>query len=95
MTTKRVSVAEAKRELPRILKQSENEDILVFNERKGALAGAIISAETYGQVSRVRAYLDALRISGKTKGRSLQVTDLIRRSRSELEGRRRGSPERV
>lgn len=89
MTTKRVSVAEAKRELPRLLRESEKADILVFNERKGVLAGAIVSAETYGQVSRVRAYLDALRISGKTKGRRLQVADLIRRSRSELEARAR------
>lgn len=89
MTTKRVSVAEAKRDLPRLLKESVQADILVFNERRGALAAAIVSAETYGQVARLRAYLDALRISGKTKGRRLQITDLIRTSRSDLEARAR------
>ena len=87
MTIKSVSVAEAKRGLSRLLKETEQADILVFNERKGALAGAIVSAETYGQVARVRAYLDALRISGKTRGRRLQVAELIRKSRSELEAR--------
>lgn len=89
MTTKRVSVAEAKRELPRLLKESEKADILVFNERRGALAAAIISAESYGKVSRARAYLDALEISDKTRGRRLRVSRLIRKSRSELEGRSR------
>lgn len=87
MTIKSVSVAEAKRGLSRLLKETEQADILVFNKRKGALAGAIVSAETYGQVARVRAYLDALRISGKTRGRRLQVAKLIRKSRSELEAR--------
>lgn len=89
MTTKRVSVAEAKRDLPRLLKESERADILVFNERRRALAAAIVSAETYGQVARLRAYLEALRISAKTKGLRLQVADLIRTSRAELEARAR------
>ncbi|OFX30379.1 MAG: hypothetical protein A2Z07_12370 [Armatimonadetes bacterium RBG_16_67_12] len=89
MTIKRVSVAEAKRDLPRLLKESAEADILVFNKRRGALAGAIVSAETYEHVSRIKAYLDALRISDKTRGRRLRVSDLMRKSRSELETRGR------
>jgi len=72
-----------------LLKESAEADILVFNKRRGALAGAIVSAETYEHVSRIKAYLDALRISDKTRGRRLRVSDLMRKSRSELETRGR------
>lgn len=89
MTTKRVSVAKAKRDLPRLLKESAEADILVFNERRGALAGAIVSAETYERISRIMAYLDALKISDQTRGRRLRVSELIRKSRSDLAARGR------
>ena len=89
MTTKRVSVAAAKRDLPRLLKESQQTDILIFNERAGALAGALLSGQTYQQFARVRAYLEALRISGQTRRRRLQVAELLKRSRSELEARHR------
>jgi len=89
VTTKRVSVTEAKRDLPSLLKESQRTDVLVFNERKGTLAAAIVSPMAYGELSRVRAYLDARRISEKTAGRRLRVSDLIRKSRAELEARGR------
>lgn len=87
MTTKRVSVATAKRDLPRLLKESQRADILVFNERAGTFAGAIVSGETYERLSHLKAYLEALRISDKTRSRDLRVSALVRKARTELEAR--------
>lgn len=87
MSTRRVSVARARRDLPRLLKESREADILIFNERIGTLAGALVSGDAYRRVSRLQAYLDALVLSDKTGHRKLRISDLIRRARVELEGR--------
>jgi PHD/YefM family antitoxin component YafN of YafNO toxin-antitoxin module len=84
MTTKRVSVAEAKRDLPRLLRESRQADIMIFNERARALAGVIVSAATYEELSRLKAYREALRLSEQTRNRMLDVRDLIRRARIDL-----------
>jgi hypothetical protein len=81
MTTRRVSVAAAKKDLSRLLKESRKADILIFNERAGALAGALVSGEAYREVLRLKAYLEALRISDKTRMRGPQVLRLLRKSR--------------
>ena len=89
MAIKRVSVATARRDLPRLLKESQRTDILIFNERAGTFAGAIVSGETYQRLSHLKAYLEALRISDKTRARDLQVNALVRKARAELEARSR------
>lgn len=89
MSRDRVSVAEGKREFTRLLREAREKQvpILIFNERLDELAGAILSPEEYERYERLRAYFEALRLSEKLSHLKLNLPQLIRQSRQELEER--------
>jgi len=85
----RVSVAEGKKGLSRLLKKAAEEDsaVLIYNERRGELAGALLSPAEYERYGRLRAYFEALRLSRKFSAVDLDLAELGRASRQELEDR--------
>lgn len=89
MDGKRVSVAEGKKGFTQLLKEAKEKDIpvLIFNERSGEFAGAILSPEEYERYERLRAYFEALRLSKKFAHLKIDVSELVRESRQELEER--------
>jgi len=89
MDGKRVSVAEGKKEFTQLLKEAREKriPILIFNERLEALAGAILSPEAYEQYERLRAYFEALRLSQRFARLKIDLPNLVRQAREELEER--------
>ncbi|MCS6903437.1 MAG: type II toxin-antitoxin system Phd/YefM family antitoxin [Candidatus Bipolaricaulota bacterium] len=89
MTAKRVSVAEGKRDFTQLLKEAREKQmpILIFNEREDEFAGAILSPQEYERYEKLNACFEALRLSKKFEHLALNVPELVRRSRQELEER--------
>ena len=89
MSSKRVSVAEGKKEFTQLLREARDRQvpILVFNERLNKLAGAILSPEEYEKYERLRAYFEALRLSEKFAHLKLDLPQLVRQSHQELKER--------
>ena len=89
MTTTRISIAEGKKSFTQLLKEAREKHIpiLIFNEREGKLAGAILSPEEYERYEQLNAYFEALRLSKKFEHLDLDVPSLVRRARRELEER--------
>ncbi len=87
-TTTRVSVAEGKKDLSRLLREATaRSPILIFNERKGELAGALLSPSEYERYERLQGYFEALRLSRKFAPLELDLAALVQASRTELDGR--------
>jgi len=85
----RVSVAEGKKDLSRLLKEATTarSPILIFNERKGELAGALLSPAEYERYKRLQGYFEALRLSRKFAPLELDLATLVQASRAELDER--------
>ena len=81
----KVSVAEARNDLTKLIKKAEKEEIIVT--RHGKPAAVLVSYEEYEQLQRLRAYMSMVRISEKLKNSGLSVTKLVKESRRELEER--------
>jgi PHD/YefM family antitoxin component YafN of YafNO toxin-antitoxin module len=84
-----VSVAEGKKDLSRLLREAAEarSPVLIFNKRKGKLAGALLSPEEYERYERLQGYFEALRLSRKFAPLDLDLAALVRASRAELDGR--------
>lgn len=91
MAGRRVSVAQGKRDFTRLLREvrERQEPVLIYDFREGAPAGVLISPEEYDHYRSLRAYTEAVRISKSTRHLDLNATKLARRSRRDLEARRR------
>nr|BAL59199.1 hypothetical protein HGMM_OP3C354 [Candidatus Acetothermum autotrophicum] len=89
MDSKRVSVAEGKKEFTQLLKEAREKQmpILIFNERSAEFAGALLPPEEYERYERLRAYFEALRLSQKFAHLKLDLPELVRQAREELEER--------
>ncbi|MBI4639740.1 MAG: hypothetical protein HY731_03550 [Candidatus Tectomicrobia bacterium] len=89
MNSKRVSVAEGKKEFTQLLKEAREKQIpiLIFNQRLDELVGAILAPEEYEQYERLCAYFEALRLSQKFAHLDIDLPQLVRQSREELEER--------
>jgi hypothetical protein len=87
MNYKRVSVAEGKQSLPRLLREVEQADTTVLIYRRDQLAGAIVGSEAFERLMRVQAYVDALQLSEQLSGLPVNAVDLARDARGEAEGR--------
>lgn len=89
MAVKRVSVATGKKEFTQLLKEAREKHmpILIFNERADEFAGAILSPQEYERYEQLKAYFEALRLSKKFEHLAIDVPELVRRSRQELEER--------
>ncbi len=89
MESKRVSVAEGKKDFTQLLREAREKQmpILVFNERLDELAGAILSPEEYERYELLHAYFEALRLSQKFADIKLDLPELVRQARQELEER--------
>ncbi len=88
-TTARVSVAEGKKDLSRLLREAAEarSPIPIFNERKGELAGALLSPAEYERYGRLKGYFEALRLSQKFAPLELDLDALVKASRAKLNGR--------
>jgi hypothetical protein len=89
MKSKKVSVAEGKRDFTQLLKEARDKriPILIFNERVAELAGAILPPEEYRQYERLSAYFEAIRLSKKFADLDIDIPELTRKTRKELEER--------
>jgi hypothetical protein len=89
MDSKRVSVAEGKKEFTQLLKEARKKQIpiLIFNERLDDFAGALLPPEAYEHYERLRAYFEALRLSQKFADLKIDLPSLVRQAREELEER--------
>lgn len=92
MESRRVSVAEGKREFTQLLKEAQEKGIpiLIINERAHRLAGVILSPDEYERYEKLRAYFEALRLSQKYAHLKVDLPELVRQAREELEDRTRG-----
>ncbi|MFQ5738937.1 MAG: hypothetical protein ACE5JX_07965 [Acidobacteriota bacterium] len=90
MNAKRVSVAEGKKGFTQLLREAREKQIpiLIFNRRIGEFAGAILAPEDYERYERLHAYFEALRLSKKFGHVDIDIPELVRQSRAELEERR-------
>lgn len=87
MHFKRVSVAEGKQTLPRLLREVEKADTTILIYRRDELAGAIIGSLAFERLMRLQAYVDALRLSEQLSGLPVNAVDLARAARDEVEAR--------
>ena len=89
MKDRRVSVANGKRAFTQLLKEvrKTHAPVLIYDERRNKLAGALLSPEEYERYTRMRAYFEAVRLSEMFQHLELNAADLARRSRRDLEGR--------
>ena len=81
----KVSVAEARNDLTKLIKKAEKEEIIVT--RHGKPAVVLLSYEEYERWRRIRSYLNMVRISKSLKGSGISATELYEESRRELEER--------
>lgn len=89
MVVKRVSVATGKKDFTQLLKEAREKrmPILIFNEREDEFAGAILSPQEYERYEQLHAYFEALRLSKKFGHLKMNMPELVRQSRQELEER--------
>lgn len=84
---KRVSVAEGKQSLPRLLREAEDQETAIMIYRRDRLAGAIVGPLAFERLMRLQAYVDALRLSAELGNTALNAMDLARAARQEVESR--------
>ena len=87
MNYRRVSVAEGKQSLTRLLREVEEADTTILIYRRDHLAGAIVGSEAFERLMRLQAYVDALRLSEQLSGLPVNAVDLARAARREAEDR--------
>lgn len=86
---KYVSVAEAKRDLTKLLREAEKHHKEIIVTRRGDPYMVITPYTDYEKLSRIRAYLDLLDISEKLQGSGLKASEIYETSRRQLEERPR------
>lgn len=84
---RRVSVAEGKQSLPRLLREAEDEGATIMIYRRDQLAGAIVGPRAFERLMRLQAYVDALRLSAELCGLPVNAVELARVARQEVEAR--------
>lgn len=87
---KRVSVAEAKREFTKLLREAEEKGQGIIVTRRGVPFMVILRYENYERLEQLRGYFEALRLSKKFADLGIHVDELVRESRKELEERGAG-----
>jgi PHD/YefM family antitoxin component YafN of YafNO toxin-antitoxin module len=89
MRTKRVSVAEGKQGLSSLLREARRTrvPIVIYNKRRGEVAGVLLSPMDYDRYTDLRALFEALRLSRALSTLDLNAMDLARQSRQDLAGR--------
>ncbi|MFQ6089883.1 MAG: type II toxin-antitoxin system Phd/YefM family antitoxin [Candidatus Bipolaricaulia bacterium] len=85
--SKQVSVAEAKRDLTKLLREVEEKQMEIVVTRRGAPFMVILRFEDYERLERLRAYLEMVRISEELKDSQISATEIYEESRRELEER--------
>lgn len=85
--SKQVSVAEAKRDLTKLLREAEEKQIEIVVTRRGVPFMAILRFEDYERLEHLRAYLEMVRISEELKDSEISATEIYEESRRELEER--------
>lgn len=85
--SKQVSVAEAKRDLTKLLREAAEKQMEIVVTRRGEPYMIIMRYEDYERLSRIRAYLDMVRISQELKGSGISATEIYEESRRQLEER--------
>jgi prevent-host-death family protein len=80
-----ISAAEARGRLPELLRSLREGPVTIT--RRGEPVGVLLSPEEYQRLSRVRAYLDMLRLAAELRGTGLTARELVEASRQELEER--------
>jgi PHD/YefM family antitoxin component YafN of YafNO toxin-antitoxin module len=86
MKTRRVSVAEGKRNLTQLLREAEATATTVLIYRHDRLAGALVPPETYERMARTASYATAMRLSEELAHLDVNATDLAREARDTLAG---------
>ncbi len=85
--SKQVSVAEAKRDLTKLLREAEERRTEIVVTRRGEPYMVIAPYADYERLSRVRAYLGLLAIAEKLQGSGLKASKIYEESRRQLEER--------
>jgi len=83
--SKQVSVAEAKRDLTKLLREAEEKRMEIVVTRRRVPYMTIVRYEDYVRLSRIQAYLDLVRISQRLKSSGLKTSEIYEESRRELE----------
>lgn len=84
---KQVSVAEAKRDLTKLLREAEEKQTEIVVTRRGTPFMVILRYEDYERLERLRGYLNMVRISEELKDSGISATEVYEESRRELEER--------
>lgn len=85
--SKRVSVAEAKQALTRLLREAEDRQEEIIVTRRGTPFMVILPYGEYQRLERLRAYLEMVRISEELKDLGISAAEIYEESRRELEER--------
>lgn len=81
----KVSVAEARNDLTKLIKKAIEEHVIVT--RRGKPAVVLVPYEQYERLSRVQAYLDLVQISEELQDSGIKAKELYEASRKALEER--------
>jgi len=84
---KHVSVAEAKRDLTKILREANKKRTEIVVTRRGKPFMVILPYEDYERLERLRSYMNMVRISEKLKDAKISAAEIFEESRRELEER--------
>lgn len=85
MMSRKVSIAEARRDFSEVLKQARESPVLIT--RRGKPEAVILAYDEYQQLRRLRAYTSMLRLAKELHEAGVTASDLYEASRKELEGR--------
>lgn len=80
-----ISIAKARASLSHLVNKAKIQPVVI--SRRGKAVGVLVSPEEWEQLSRVRAYLDMLRLSQALSATGTTAAELHRASREELEAR--------
>jgi len=81
----KVSVAEARNALPRLLREAEKGEIIVT--RRGKPTAVIVPFEMFQRIQRIEGYLILTKLSSELKDIGVTATQAFEASRRELEER--------
>ena len=84
---KTVSVAEAKRDLTSLIRQSENETEQIVITRRGKPVSVLLGFKEYEKLHKLSAYEGMLRLSKHLSRTGVSASELYDQSRQELENR--------
>ncbi len=84
---KHVSVAEAKRDLTKILREAQKKRMEIVVTRRGKPFMVILPYEDYERLERLRSYVSMVRISEQLKDAKISAAEIFEESRRELEER--------